>query len=338
MIRFLVHKLFLLFITLIGASLIAFALIRMVPGDPVLNLLGERGGSEEQIADMKKKLGLDRSLPEQYFLFVGNALRGDLGTSVISQRPVSEEFWARFPATLELGLFSLTIAFLMGLPLGILAAIRRNTVFDYGVMGFSTIGYSMPIFWWGLLLILFFSVGLGWLPVSGRINVIYDFPVRTGFLLIDSWFFEDPWAAFKSAFSHLILPAIVLGTIPLAILARMTRSSLIEVLGEDFIRAAKAKGVSKARVVWVHALRNAMIPVVTVMGLMLGSIMTGAVLTETMFSWPGVGRWLIKSIEARDYPVIQGGILYASFGVVIINLVVDLIYVWAQPRLRGREG
>ena len=338
MFRFLLHKIFLLFITLIGASLIAFGLIRMVPGDPVLNLLGERGGSEEQVAEMKKNLGLDRSLPEQYFLFVGNALHGDLGTSVISQRPVSEEFWGRFPATLELGLFSLSIAFLIGLPLGILAAIRRNTIFDYGVMGFSTIGYSMPIFWWGLLLILFFSVSLGWLPVSGRINVTYDFPVHTGFLLIDSWFSEEPWNAFKSALSHLILPAIVLGTIPLAILARMTRSSLIEVLGEDFIRAAKAKGVSRARVVWVHALRNALIPVVTVMGLMLGSIMTGAVLTETMFSWPGVGRWLIKSIEARDYPVIQGGILYTSFGVVVINLLVDLIYVWAQPRLRGKRA
>ena len=338
MIRFFLHKLFLLLITLVGASLIAFTLIRMVPGDPVLNLLGERGGTEEQIAEMKQKLGLDRSLPQQYFLFVGNALQGDLGTSVISQRPVSEEFWDRFPATLELGLFSLAGAFFIGLPLGILAAIKRNTIFDYGVMGFSTIGYSMPIFWWGLLLILFFSVSLGWLPVSGRINVIYDFPTKTGFMLIDSWFSENPWGAFKSALSHLILPAIVLGTIPLAILARMTRSSLIEVLGEDFIRAALAKGVSKARVVWVHALRNALIPIVTVMGLMLGSIMTGAVLTETMFSWPGVGRWLIKSIEARDYPVIQGGILYTSFGVVVINLTVDLIYIWAQPRLRGKHG
>ena len=336
MLRFFLQKLFLLFITLVGASLIAFTLIRMVPGDPVLNLLGDRGGSEEQVAEMRQRLGLDRPLPQQYFLFVKNAVQGDLGTSVISQRPVSEEFWGRFPATLELGLFSLFFAFLIGLPLGILAAIKRNTIFDYGVMGFSTVGYSMPIFWWGLLLILFFSVGLGWFPVSGRINVIYDFPAHTGFLLIDSWFSEDPWNAFKSALSHLILPAVVLGTIPLAILARMTRSSLIEVLGEDFIRAATAKGVSRTRLVWVHALRNALIPVVTVMGLMLGSIMTGAVLTETMFSWPGVGRWLIKSIEARDYPVIQGGILYTSFGVVVINLIVDLVYVWAQPRLRGR--
>jgi dipeptide transport system permease protein len=340
MVRFFLHKVFLLLITLWGASLIAFTLIRLVPGDPVLNLLGERGGTEEQIAEMKQKLGFDKSLPEQYLLFVGHALQGDLGTSVISQRPVSEEFWTRFPATLELGLFSMSIAFLIGLPLGILAAVRRNTVFDYGVMGFSTVGYSMPIFWWGLLLILLFSVNLGWLPVSGRIDVIYDFPTKTGFLLLDSWLSNaDPsekWSAFKSALSHLILPAIVLGTIPLAILARMTRSSLIEVLGEDFIRAAAAKGVSRRRLIWVHALRNALIPVVTVMGLLLGSIMTGAVLTETMFSWPGVGRWLIKSIEARDYPVIQGGILYTSFGVVIINLAVDLIYVWAQPRLRRR--
>lgn len=335
MFKFLFKKVLVLFVTLLGASLIAFSLIRLVPGDPVLNLLGERGGSEEQILEMRQKLGLDRSGPEQYFLFLKNALQGDLGTSIISQRPVTEEFWDRFPATLELGLFSLAVAFFIGLPLGILAAVRRGSIFDYGVIGFSTVGFSMPIFWWGLLLILFFSVGLGWFPVSGRIDVIYDLRSVTGFLLIDSWFSEEKWAAFKSALNHLILPAIVLGTIPLAILARMTRSSLIEVLGEDYIRAAWAKGVSQKRLVWIHALRNALIPVVTVMGLMLGSIMTGAVLTETMFSWPGVGRWLIKSIEARDYPVIQGGILYTSFGVVIINLAVDLIYLWAQPRLRG---
>ncbi len=329
------NRIFVLLITLWGASLIAFALIRMVPGDPVLHLLGERGGSEEHVLQMKQRLGLDKSYPEQYFMFIGNALRGDLGTSIISQRPVTEEFWARFPATMELGLFSLLGAFLLGLPLGILAAVRRNSAFDYGVMGVSTVGFSMPIFWWGLLLILFFSVGLGWFPVSGRIDVIYDFPARTGFLLIDSWFSDEAWGAFKSSLSHLILPSVVLGTIPLAILARMTRSSLIEVLGEDYIRAAAAKGVSKRRLIWIHALRNALIPVVTVMGLMVGGIMTGAVLTETMFSWPGVGRWLIKSIEARDYPVIQGGILYTSFGVVLVNLLVDIIYLWAQPRLRG---
>jgi dipeptide transport system permease protein len=335
MFRFILTKAFLLFITLWGASLIAFSLIRMVPGDPVLNLLGERGGSEEQVLQMRQRMGLDKSWPEQYFLFIGNALKGDLGTSIISQRPVSEEFWARFPATMELGLFSLLGALIFGLPLGILAAVKRNSALDYGIMGFSTIGFSMPIFWWGLLLILFFSVGLGWFPVSGRIDVIYDFPPVTGLLLIDSWFSEEAWAAFKSSVSHLILPSVVLGTIPLAILARMTRSSLIEVLGEDFIRAAAAKGVSNRRLIWIHALRNALIPVVTVMGLMVGGIMTGAVLTETMFSWPGVGRWLIKSIEARDYPVIQGGILYTSFGVVIVNLAVDIIYLWAQPRLRG---
>lgn len=333
--KFLLKKAFILALTLWGASLISFFLIRWVPGDPVLNLLGERGGSEELVLEMKQKLGLDKSLGEQYFIFISNALQGDMGVSITAMRPVSEEFWDRFPATLELGLFALGWAFLLGLPLGILAAVRRNTIYDYGVMGISTIGFSMPIFWWGLLLILFFSVGLGWFPVSGRIDVIHDIPVKTGFLLVDAWFSDQPWVAFKSALNHLILPAVAVGTIPLAVLARMTRSSLIEVLGEDYVRAAAAKGVSTARLIWVHALRNALIPVITVMGLLLGAIMTGAVLTETMFSWPGVGRWLVKSIEARDYPVIQGGILYTSFGVVMVNLIVDLIYLWAQPRLRG---
>jgi dipeptide transport system permease protein len=335
MLKFVVKKALLLLITLWGASLIAFSLIRLVPGDPVLHLLGERGASEEQILEMRQKMGLDKSYPEQYFLFVSDALKGDLGISIISHRPVTEEFWSRFPATLELGLFSLLGAFIIGLPLGILAAIKRNSPIDFGVMGLSTVGFSMPIFWWGLLLILMFSVWLGWFPVSGRMDVIYDLTPHTGFMLIDSWFSDEKWGAFKSALSHLILPAVVLGTIPLAVLARMTRSSLIEVLGEDYVRAAEARGISNHRVIWIHALRNAMIPVVTVMGLLLGSIMTGAVLTETLFSWPGIGRWLVKSIEARDYPVIQGGILYTSAGVVIINLIVDVIYVWAQPRLRG---
>lgn len=324
-------------VTLIGASLIAFFLIRWIPGDPVLNLLGERGGSEEQIAEMRAKLGMDRSLPEQYLIFVGNAVRGDLGFSVVSKRPVVEEFWDRFPATLELAFAGLFWATLVGIPLGILAAVKHNTPLDYGVMGFSLIGYSMPIFWWGLLMILFFSVNLGWFPVGGRVDIAYEVVPVTGFILIDAWFGPDSWDVFKSALNHLFLPALVLGTVPLAIIARMTRASLLEVLQEDYMRTVRSLRIPRWKQVMVYGLRNALIPVITVLGVLVGSLLTGAVLTESIFSWPGVGRWLIRSIEARDYPVVQGGILFTSLGVVLVNLVVDMMYVVINPRMRRRS-
>ena len=330
-------KLLLVIPTLIGASVIAFALIRMVPGDPVLNLLGERGGDPQVVAEMKAKFGLDKPVLEQYFIFVGNALQGNMGDSIVSRRPVSEEFWSRFPATIELSLVALVWSVIFGIPMGILAAVKRNSFFDYSVIGVSLIGYSMPIFWWGLILVIFFSVNLGWFPVSGRIDVMYDIPVKTGFLLIDSWLSPEGFAAFWSALRHLVLPALVLGTIPLAVMARMTRSSLLEVLGEDYVRTAKAKGLSSFQVVYVHALRNALIPIVTVVGLLVGSLLTGAVLTETIFSWPGIGRWLVKSVEARDYPVIQGGVLYLAFLIVMVNLIVDVVYLWVYPRMRNQS-
>jgi dipeptide transport system permease protein len=331
-------KLLLFLTTLIGASLIAFFLIRLIPGDPVLNMLGERGGTEEQVADIKARLGFDRSLPEQYIIFVSRALRGDLGQSVVSERPVTEEFLDRMPATLELGLAGLFWATVFGIPLGLLAALKRNTFLDYGVMGVSLVGYSMPIFWWGLLLILLFSVKLGWFPVSGRLDIVHDVPAQTGFLLIDVWLvdqpFETSWMLFKNALQHLFLPALVLGTIPLALIARITRASLLEILQEDYIRTAKAMGIPPWKQIGIYALRNCLVPLITVLGLLVGSLLTGAVLTETIFSWPGVGRWLVKSIEARDYPVVQGGILYTSLAIVIVNIVVDALYVWANPRLR----
>lgn len=322
--------------TLAGASLVAFLLLRAIPGDPVTHLLGERGGNPEQVQLLREKLGLDKSLPEQYLVFVGNAVKGDLGLSIVSQRPVTEEFWDRFPATLELGFTSLVWAILLGIPLGIFAALKQNSIWDSIVTTISLVGYSMPIFWWGLLLILMFSVHLGWFPVSGRMDLAYDIPAKTGFTLIDVWFTSEGWPAFVDALKHLVLPSIVLGTIPLAVISRMTRASLLEVLQEDYIRTARAIGFPGWKVVGVFALRNALIPVLTVVGLLVGSIMTGAVLTETIFSWPGVGRWLVKSVEARDYPVIQGGILYTSFAVVVVNLATDLLYRWANPRLRGQ--
>ncbi|MCB0368189.1 MAG: ABC transporter permease, partial [Bdellovibrionales bacterium] len=310
----------------------SFSLVRLIPGDPVQNLLGERGGTPEQIEQIKKNFGLDKSLPEQYYLFIRNAISGNMGRSVVSQRGVTEEFLARFPATLELGFVALIWSSLVGIPLGIIAAYKRNSVWDYGVTGVSLLGFSMPIFWWGLLLILVFSVNLGWFPVSGRISVMFDVPMKTGFYLIDSW--SQGKDAFFSALQHLVLPAIVLGTIPLAILTRITRSSLLEVMNEDYIRAAKARGVSTGKIILKHALSNALLPIITILGFLVGSIMTGAVLTESIFSWPGVGKWLIKSIEARDYPVIQGGILYISASIVVVNIIMDVVYTFLNPRLK----
>ncbi len=320
--------------TLLGVSLVAFSLIRLVPGDPVQIMLGERGGSPEVVEELRANLGLDRPLLEQYFHYVGNALQGDFGTSIISKKPVWEEFKDRFPATFELGMTGLLWAILIGIPLGILAAVKRNSFLDYSLMGGSLVGYSMPIFWWGLILILFFSIHLGWTPVSGRISAMYEIPSVTGLLLIDSWLSEEGYQAFKSAFMHLILPAIALGTIPLAAIARMTRSSLLEVLREDYIRTARAKGLSAKAVVVHHALRNALIPIITIIGLMVGSVLTGAILTETIFSWPGIGRWLVQSVTSRDYPVIQGGVLLISVTILTVNLLVDLAYMWANPHMR----
>lgn len=335
MIKFLLKKLSIVFITLLGVSLISFLLIRMVPGDPVLLMLGERGGNPELYQQMQQKLGLDKPLYEQYGIFLLKALQGNLGESIHTNRPIFEEFFSRFPATLELGVVALFWATLLGIPLGVLAAVKRNTIFDYSLMGVSLVGYSMPIFWWALILILIFSVQLGLTPVSGRISVFYEVDNITGLYLIDSWFgYDGGFEAFKSALSHLILPAFALGTIPLAVIARMTRSSMLEVLGENYIRTAKSKGLSSTKVVFVHALRNALIPVVTVVGLLFGSLITGAILTETMFSWPGIGKWLVQSVSARDYPAVQGGILLIAFLVVMTNMLIDLLYILINPKMR----
>jgi dipeptide transport system permease protein len=333
MFSFLLKRLALVVPTFLGITLLVFALIRLLPGDPVEALSGERGMTPERYARLLTEFGLDRPLYLQYLDYLWKALHGDLGLSTISHEPVFHEFIARFPATLELGLVAMLLALVIGLPAGILAAMKRNTVADYAVMGASLTGYSMPIFWWGLLLILTFSVGLGWTPVAGRIAIEYDIPAVTGFMLIDSLLASDP-GAFKSALSHLVLPAIVLGTIPLAVIARMTRSSMLEVLREDYVRTARAKGASTLRVVGVHALRNALIPVVTTIGLQVGTLMAGAILTETNFAWPGIGKWLVEAIHRRDYPSVQGGILMTATVIIFVNLIVDLLYGVINPRIR----
>jgi len=334
MIRFVLRRLVGSVPTLFGVTLFAFFLIRLVPGDPVQVLIGERGASPEIQAEMRAKLGLDKPLISQYGLFVTNIFKGNLGHSIISKQPVMEEFWDRFPATLELGVTALSIAIFFGIPMGIVAALKRNSFWDFSLMGASLVGYSMPIFWWGLILILVFSVHLGLTPVSGRLSVMYDFEVVTGFFLIDSWFAEDAWGAFKSSVSHLVLPAMALATIPLAVIARMTRSSMLEVIEQDYIRTAKAKGVGFRRLIFSHALRNALVPIITVIGLMAGTLITGAILTETIFSWPGIGRWLVQSVSARDYPVIQGGIVVIATFVISINAAVDWAYALANPKIR----
>lgn len=322
--------------TLIGVSIVSFLLIRLAPGDPVLLMLGERGGSPQVVAEMRHSLGLDKPLVEQYAIFVNRAVHGRFGKSVISKRPVMSEFWARFPATLELSFLALIGAVLIGIPLGVISALWKGRWLDRSLMGVSLFGYSMPVFWWGLVLILIFSVHLGWTPVSGRLSPIYDIDPWSGFMLIDVWVRGAGWVAFKDALLHLALPAVVLGTIPLAAISRMTRSSVLEVLKEDYVRTARSKGLGTWRVVGVHALKNALIPIVTVIGLMFGTLLTGAVLTETIFSWPGVGRWLVASVVARDYPVLQGGVLMISLFVIATNIAVDVLYVVINPRLRGK--
>jgi dipeptide transport system permease protein len=284
-------------------------------------------------AKLREAYGLDQPVLVQYGLYLSRLLHGDLGRSFVTHEPVLSEFATLFPATIELAVCAIAFALCLGLPAGVVAAVRRNSIFDHGVMGLSLTGYSMPIFWWGLLLILLFSVQFGWTPVSGRISVQFYVEPLTGFLLIDTLLAGDG-RAFKSALSHLILPTIVLGTVPLAVIARMTRSAMLEVLGEDYIRTARAKGLSPFRVIAVHGLRNALIPVVTVIGLQVGVLFTGAILTETIFSWPGVGKWMIEGIYRRDYAVLQGGTLLIGAVVMMVNLMVDVTYGLINPRIR----
>lgn len=336
MFKFVLTRFGLIIPTFIGITLLTFAMIRLVPGDPIELLVGERSISPERHAALRAEYGYDKPVLEQYWIYISGVVQGDLGKSIVTKQPVMNEFMALFPATVELSLCAMLFALLLGLPAGMIAAVRRGTVFDHAVMSTALTGYSMPIFWWGLLLIILFSGMLGWTPVSGRISLLYYFEPVTGFMLIDSLLSGEE-GAFKSALSHLILPAVVLGTIPMAVIARQTRSAMLEVLNEDYVRTARAKGLSPRRVIGVHALRNALIPVITVIGLQVGVLFSGAVLTETIFAWPGIGKWLIDSISRRDYPSVQGGILLIATTIIIVNLLVDLVYGLINPRIRHRR-
>jgi dipeptide transport system permease protein len=336
MLRLVITKLGYLIPTFFGITLLAFAFIHLLPGDPVTLLAGERGVTPERHAELMHLMGFDRPVWEQYLSYVGQVLQGDLGKSLVTREPVLEEFFTLFPATLELSFCAILFSMILGLPAGVIAAVKRGTWFDHTLMGVALTGYSMPIFWWALILIIVFSANLGWTPVSGRMDILFYFDQPTGFMLIDSLLSGEK-GAFKSALRHLILPTIALGTIPLAVIARQTRSAMLEVLSEDYVRTARAKGLSPWRVVGLHALRNALIPVVTVIGLSVGVLLAGALLTETIFAWPGIGKWMVDSIFRRDYPSVQGGLLLIAGVVMIVNLTVDLLYGFINPRIRHQR-
>jgi dipeptide transport system permease protein len=333
MLRFLAGRFAVLIPTFLGVALVAFGFIRLLPGDPVMLMSGERVMSEERHAEIMHSLGYDKPISVQFVDYLGDIVTGDLGKSVVTKRPILEDFFKLFPATLELSFCAIFLAVFLGIPAGVIAAIRRGSWVDQSLMGTALVGYSMPIFWWGLLLIILFSGILQWTPVSGRISLMYYFPAHTGFMLIDSLLSGQP-GAFKSALSHLILPTIVLCTIPLAVIARQTRSAMLEVLGEDYVRTARSKGLPPRRVIGIHALRNALIPVVTTIGLQVGVLLAGAILTETIFSWPGIGKWMVDAVFKRDYPVVQGGLLLIAGIIMIVNLGVDLLYGLINPRIR----
>ncbi|WP_336756955.1 dipeptide ABC transporter permease DppB [Pantoea sp. USHLN298] len=339
MLQFILRRLGLVIPTFIGITLLTFAFVHMIPGDPVLIMAGERGISPERHAQLMALLGLDQPLWKQYLHYINGVLHGDLGISLKSRIPVWDEFVPRFKATLELGVCAMLFAVAVGIPVGVMAAVKRGSIFDHTAVGISLTGYSMPIFWWGIMLIMLVSVQFNLTPVSGRVGdtvFLDDTMPLTGFMLIDTFFWGEA-GDFHDAVMHMILPAIVLGTIPLAVIVRMTRSAMLEVLGEDYIRTARAKGLTRMRVIVVHALRNAMLPVVTVIGLQVGTLLAGAILTETIFSWPGLGRWLIEALQRRDYPVVQGGVLLTTVLIILVNLLVDLLYGVVNPRIRHKK-
>jgi len=315
-----------------GVSVLVFMLLHLIPGDPVTAILGERA-TPENVEAMRERLGLNKPLYEQYFIWVGNILQGDLGNTVRGNIPVANEIAARFPATVELSLAALFLSTLVGVPLGIISGIKRNSFIDTLTMFGALFGVSIPVFVLGLLLIFLFGVELGWLPFVGRLTSGVSIERRTGLHLIDA-ILSGNARGFKDALEHLILPTITLATVSLAIIARITRSAMLEVLNQDYIRTARAKGLKGRQVIMTHAFRNALLPVVTIIGLSLGRLLSGAVLTETIFAWPGVGKWLFDSIIARDYPIVQSMTLLIALVFIVINLAVDLLYAVFDPRIR----
>jgi peptide/nickel transport system permease protein len=317
---------------LFGMTLIVFAIIHAIPGDPAQVILGQRA-TKEAIETLTRELGLDRPWYIQYFDYIKALFQGDLGTSLRTRGPINEEIWPYLAATAELTLVAMIIAVVIGVNAGIISAWFSNSWFDYAAMVLALVGVSMPIFWLGLMGQWLFSIELGWLPTTGRENVRDPITSITNFYLLDS-LLQGRFDQFSEVFRHIILPSLALATIPMAIIARMTRSSMLEVMKSDYIRTARAKGLPMFWVVYKHSLKNAIIPVLTIIGLQTGLLLGGAILTETIFGWPGIGRYVYDAIGYRDYPVIQSGILIIAAIFVSINLVVDLLYAFVDPRIK----
>ncbi|MHB8156252.1 MAG: ABC transporter permease [Desulfocucumaceae bacterium] len=331
MLKYIAHRLLLLIPVLFGVSLFVFLVLHLFTTDPAAMMLGQHATSE-QVAALREQLGMNDPLYIQFWHFLKDMLHGDFGRSLMTRAPVMEEILTRFPATIELALAAILIASAVGITVGVISAVKQYSLFDYLSMIGALTGVSMPIFWLGLMLIILFSVTLGWLPVSGRTDVGMDPATITNFYIIDSIITGD-WEALYSALRHLALPAIALASYSTAIIARMTRSTMLEVVRQDYIRTARAKGLSERLVVYKHALRNALIPIITVIGLQMGSLLGGAVLTETVFSWPGIGSLLVSAILAGDYPLVQGSVIIIATTYVMVNLVVDVLYSYLDPRI-----
>jgi peptide/nickel transport system permease protein len=317
---------------LVGVSVLVFAFVHLIPGDPAATMLGERA-TPERVKDIRDQLGLDKPLYVQYAIYVGRILRGNLGTSILRGDPVLRDLLRRFPATIELAVAAILIAILVGIPAGIVSAVWRNSVFDGLSRILALTGVSMPIFWLGLMLAWVFGVVLGWFPTGFRLGTNVTLPPVTHFNLLDSLISRN-WPALFDTIRHLVLPAVALSTIPMAVITRMTRASLLEVLSQDYIRTAEAKGLPQRGVILRHAMRNALLPVMTVTGLQAGRLLAGAILTETIFSWPGIGLWIYEAIQARDYPIVQGATLFIGTIFVLVNLLTDVLYATVDPRIK----
>jgi len=332
MIRFILHRVLSLIPTIFGVSVLVFLMIHLIPGDPAEMMLGERA-NEKTLKILREQLGLDEPLYVQYGRFMSRLLKGDLGRGLRTNEKITREIAERLPATIELSIMAIIIATVIGMLAGITSATRQYSFFDYVSMVLSLTGVSMPIFWLGLVLMIIFSLHLGWFPLSGRLSYDIHLEIITNFYIIDSIITYN-WAAFKDTLWHLVLPAFTLSTIPMATIARITRSSMLEVLRQDYIRTARAKGLSLIMVHYKHALKNALIPVITVIGLQFGILLGGAILTETIFAWPGIGLWILHGVYARDFNAVQGGTMVVATMFVSINMLVDILYAWINPRIK----
>lgn len=332
MLSYTIRRLVSIIPVLLGLLLLISLLIEFIPGDPARVMLGQHV-SEEALASLRKKMGLDKPFYVRLGIYMGNLFQGDWGDSIREGRPVLTILFERIPATFELAFFAMVFSSFFGVMLGIISAWRQYSIWDYSGMIIALIGISMPVFWLGLMMIYVFSFKLGLMPFGGRIATNVTLASKTGFYVLDSIITLN-WKAFSNVMLHLIMPAIALGTIPMAMITRMTRSSMLEVLRQDYVQTARAKGLKEKRVLLVHALKNAFMPVITVVGLNFGILLGGAILTETVFSWPGLGTWLLDSIHARDYPAVQGGVLFIGASFVVVNLLVDLSYAWINPKVK----